>query len=80
MKRLDTFLGIAVVVQILVLLVPGYYSWANVGGLFIFAAVYCFNAWLGYCSNKREEGTEKRLEFLEKETSALNAALAWRNK
>ena len=79
MKRLG-FFGTAILLQVLILLVPGMYSWANVGGLFVFATVYCFSGWLDYCSNKRDGDTNKRLESLEKETREINATLQWRDK
>ncbi len=78
MKRLG-FYGVAILLQVLVLLVPGHYSWANVGGLAIFGAVYCFNKWLDSCINKEAKDTKGRLEALEKETRAMNQAMQWKD-
>ena len=79
MKRLG-FFGTAILLQVLILLVPGHYGWANVGGLFVFALVYCFHGWLAYCTSKEEESLAKRLTSLEKETTALNAAMQWKER
>ena len=79
MKRLG-FFGTAILLQVLVLLTPNYYGWANVGGLFVFAIVYCFSSWLEYCNSKESKDVSKRLEVLEKETREMNSAMQWRNK
>ena len=79
MKRLG-FFGSAILLQVLILMVPGQYGWANVGGLAVFGSVYCFSLWIEYCKDKRDEGTSKRLDVLEKETRSMNAAMEWRNK
>lgn len=79
MKRLG-FFGTAILLQVLVLLTPNYYGWANVGGLFVFAIVYCFSSWLAYCSNRETADTKSRLDTLERETREMNSALQWREK
>jgi len=79
LKRLG-FFGTAILLQVLILLVPGQYGWANVGGLFVFSLAYCFHIWLEYCKDNTDKSTSKRLEVLEKEARDMNAALQWRNK
>ena len=74
------FYGVCIFLQVLVLLVPDSYGWANVGGLALFSAVYCFSKWLEYCTNKEEEGVLKRLNDLERETREMNSAIQWKNQ
>lgn len=79
MKRLG-FFSTAILLQVLILLVPGHYAWVNVGGLFVFSIVYCFHSWLEYCTNKEELDTEKRLASLEKEIREVNSVMQWKDK
>lgn len=81
MKNLKTIIPLSVVIlQVLLVLVPDRYSWENVAALGILAAVWGFYEWLQFCTKKKEDTANKRMEVLEQEVRAINSQLEWNKK